>query len=78
MKEAHFRGADVLVTGDVKYHDAREAEALGLAIIDAGHFATERLMVSGLAARIKQEFTRLGAKVAVIPFTEEQEPFSYL
>jgi len=78
LTESHFRGADVLVTGDVKYHDARAAEALGLAIIDAGHFATERLMVSGLADRFEQEFKRLGAGVAVIPFTGEQEPFSSL
>jgi putative NIF3 family GTP cyclohydrolase 1 type 2 len=76
--ESHFRGADVLVTGDVKYHDAREAEALGLAVIDPGHFATERLMVPGLADRIEQEFKQLGAGIAVIPYMGEQEPFSYL
>ncbi|CAM3431006.1 Nif3-like dinuclear metal center hexameric protein [Hydrogenibacillus schlegelii] len=34
---AAARGADVLITGDVGYHDAREAEALGLAVIDGGH-----------------------------------------
>jgi dinuclear metal center YbgI/SA1388 family protein len=35
-------GADVLVTGDVDHHQAREAIDLGLAVIDAGHAATER------------------------------------
>ena len=53
IHEAARQGADVLVTGDVKYHEARNAESLGLALIDAGHFATERLMVEELAARLR-------------------------
>lgn len=42
-------GADVLVTGDVKYHEALEAAAVGLTLVDAGHFATERPVVEALA-----------------------------
>ena len=34
-------GADVLVTGDVDHHHARQALDLGLAVIDAGHAPTE-------------------------------------
>lgn len=33
-------GADVLVTGDLKYHTALDAREAGLCIIDAGHFNT--------------------------------------
>ena len=44
--EAIARGvaqvADVLVTGDVKYHDARVAQAQGLALVDAPHGVTEQ------------------------------------
>jgi len=44
--EAIARGvaqvADVLVTGDVKYHEAREAQAQGLALVDAPHGVTEQ------------------------------------
>src|SRR5450830_1920837 len=44
--EAIARGvaqvADVLVTGDVKYHEARVAQAQGLALVDAPHGATEQ------------------------------------
>ena len=44
--EAIARGvaqvADVLVTGDVKYHEARVAQAQGLALIDAPHGVTEQ------------------------------------
>jgi len=44
--EAIARGvaqvADVLVTGDVKYHEARVALAQGLALVDAPHGVTEQ------------------------------------
>ena len=38
-------GCDCLVTGDIKHHDALKAQALGLALIDATHTATERAAV---------------------------------
>lgn len=38
-------GADVLITGDVKYHEAQQAVSLGIAVIDAGHFATEQPVI---------------------------------
>lgn len=43
----HIRGRDidVLVTGDLKYHEAKAAEASGLAVIDAGHQGTEAIVV---------------------------------
>lgn len=34
-------GCDVLITGDVKHHQALDALAAGLPVIDAGHHATE-------------------------------------
>ncbi len=45
-------GADVFVTGDVKYHEALEAAAAGLTMVDAGHFATERPVVEALVAHL--------------------------
>ena len=44
--------ADVLVTGDVRHHDARLAERKGLAIVDPGHAATERPGVRALYAAV--------------------------
>ena len=38
-------GCDCLVTGDIKHHDALKAQAMGLALIDATHTATERAAV---------------------------------
>ncbi len=75
IQEAKRRGAEVLVTGDVKYHEARLAEDLGLALLDAGHFATERLAVSELAARLGQEATTRGWRLDVIVHDGEHDPF---
>ncbi len=45
-------GADVLVTGDVKYHEALEAADAGLTMVDAGHFATERPVLEAITAHL--------------------------
>lgn len=34
-------GADVMITGDLKYHEMLEAAELGINVIDAGHYPTE-------------------------------------
>ena len=50
--DALAAGADVLVTGDVRHHDALDALELGLAVIDAGHHATEVAAMPILADRV--------------------------
>jgi dinuclear metal center YbgI/SA1388 family protein len=50
---------DVLVTGDVKYHDALTAQLRGLAIIDATHSAAERLMVPTVAGHLRKRLKGL-------------------
>jgi dinuclear metal center YbgI/SA1388 family protein len=75
LKEAARQGADVLVTGDVKYHEARNAASLGLAIIDAGHFATERLMAGHLAEVMGQVATARGLNIEFLEMKGEKDPF---
>jgi ribonuclease HI len=64
--EAIARGvaqvAEVLITGDVKYHDARIARAQGLALIDAPHGVTEQEGMLRWAGRLADA---LGPAVAV-------------
>ena len=52
IERAVLLGCDAFVTGDVRYHDAQRAAALGIHVIDAGHFATEQPVVKILAARL--------------------------
>jgi dinuclear metal center YbgI/SA1388 family protein len=75
LGEAARQGADVLVTGDLKYHEARSAEARGMAVIDAGHFATEHLMIRGMAAALRGEAERRGLNIEFIEMEGEEDPF---
>lgn len=77
LHEAERKGADLLVTADVKYHEAREAEALGIAVIDAGHFSTEYPMVQGLAAQLKVALQAKKFEAEVFEYQGEREPFSF-
>jgi putative NIF3 family GTP cyclohydrolase 1 type 2 len=45
--------------------------------VDAGHFATEILMVEGVAARVAHELGEKGYSAEVVAFKEEREPFVY-
>lgn len=54
IEKASSAHADVLITGDVDYHDALLADSLGLALLDAGHYGTERLMVDEVAAYLQE------------------------
>ncbi|KXS41871.1 dinuclear metal center protein, YbgI/SA1388 family [Candidatus Frackibacter sp. WG12] len=59
IRTAAFKGADLLLTGDLKYHDAEQAVELGLGVIDAGHYGTEVIMqdqvVDYLQRKIEEE-----------------------
>jgi dinuclear metal center YbgI/SA1388 family protein len=64
-------GADVLVTGDLKYHTALDAAEVGLCMIDAGHFNTERIVLPALEAKLVRKFPQL----EVFCFIKEEDPF---
>lgn len=76
LREAARAGADVLVTGDVKYHDARDAQDLGIALIDAGHFSTEIIMVEEMVERLGRAIEDTGCRECrVLPCLMETDPF---
>ena len=56
LKDAARLRADVLLTGEARFHRALEAEAIGTSMILAGHYATERPGVEELALRIASNF----------------------
>jgi len=73
--DAQRQGADLLVTGDIKYHDARNALDLGLSLVDAGHFATEEVMVAGLAEKLRAAAQARQLPLEFIASTSGQDPF---
>ncbi len=48
--------ADAFVTGEVKHHEWLEANAHGLTVVEAGHYATEVPVVEPLAQRLAAAF----------------------
>ena len=65
------RGADVYVTGDVKYHEAQRAAEQGMHLIDAGHFGTERPVLPVLADLLRAELAAEHGTVEIL-VTEKQ------
>lgn len=76
IRQAKMSGADVYVTGDVYYHVAHDAMALGLHIVDPGHHA-EKVMKQGLARFLEQQ---IGGKWNVSIFSSEvhTDPFTFV
>lgn len=75
LRDAVREGADLLLTGDIKYHEAREGESMGIALIDAGHFATEFVMVAGLVRQLEHELENRKLDVELLGCTAESDPF---
>ncbi len=68
--------ADVFISGDLKYHDARDAEICGKGLIDAGHFASEAMMIHYISERLKTLLKDSG--VSVLAWDQEKDPFVYV
>lgn len=45
IRTALEKGVELLITGDIGYHDGTEAKEKGLNIIDAGHYGTEHIFI---------------------------------
>lgn len=56
LREAHALGIDTLIVGEGPHHTAVEAPELGIAVIYAGHYATETLGVRALGMLLAEEF----------------------
>ncbi len=78
MNQFFATGADVFISGDLKFHDAKDAQANGRALIDVGHFASEALMIDLIAARLDAMIKEKGFDVRVEALKEEEDPFNYL
>jgi putative NIF3 family GTP cyclohydrolase 1 type 2 len=67
--------ADVYVTGDIKYHDAQRASELGLSLIDAGHFGTEKHILASLVSYLRD---KVESGVEVVAFEYDLSQYTRL
>ncbi len=74
LGDALQAAADVLLTGEVRFHHALEAESQDIGLVVAGHHATERPGVEELAERIARAFPDL----TVWPSLRKRDPLQYI
>ena len=73
LRDALALGCDTFVTADVKYNGFLDAKALGVNLIDAGHYPTEQVVVPVLAKWLSVGFPQ----VEVVETTCHKEAFLY-
>jgi dinuclear metal center YbgI/SA1388 family protein len=79
LLKAFFKsGAQVYISGDLRFHDARDVEAADLGLIDIGHFPSEYLMVESLVKRLAQIISQNRLDVEVCVCGNERDPFVVL
>lgn len=62
-QKAMDAGADALVTGEVKHHEAVDASESGFCVIEAGHYATEQPGIVALKDRLHAEVSGVEFKL---------------
>ena len=70
--------AQVFISGDLKYHDARIIEEADLALIDIGHFTSEHLIVANLSCQLKKILKQRNLKIKVDHCSIENDPFYFI
>ncbi len=64
MAQAADAGCDTFVTADVRYNQFWDAKAMGLNLIDAGHFHTENPVCPYLAEKLQEAFPDIEVKLS--------------
>lgn len=85
LEEAAAAGADIFITGDVKYHDAlalasrqdrRSPNFCPMAILDVGHFSLEEEMIRRFAEILEKKLD--GVTVTFLPGRDPFLPLTFL
>lgn len=76
--KAAFAGADALLTGDVGYHAALDAAGRGLTVIDAGHYATEAIVLGHLRDYLNEQLSAAGSETIAIASAAGRDVFWYV
>ena len=74
LADAVRAGADVFLTGEMRFHDYLAAQAQGIALLLPGHYATERGGVEELAGRLQTEWPEL----RIWASRREQDPVQWV
>ncbi|MCK5100114.1 MAG: Nif3-like dinuclear metal center hexameric protein [Desulfobacteraceae bacterium] len=77
MIEDFFQSnADVFITGDLKYHEARIIEDKKLGVIDVGHFGSEHISIQLLAEKLTSASKNKDYDFEIFKYENESDPFN--
>ena len=85
LEDAAAAGAELYITGDMKYHDAlalysrqngNSSNFCPMAILDAGHFSLEEEMMRRFALQLEKELD--GVTVTFLPGRDPFQPLTFL
>ncbi len=74
LPQVKAMGCDTFLTAELKHDVYLEAQALGINLLDAGHYSTETVVCPALAAWLREAFPEVSVKIA----TRQREVFTYL
>jgi dinuclear metal center YbgI/SA1388 family protein len=72
INKARSMGAKIFITGDVKYHEAKDAADQGACIIDAGHYGTEIIVCELLKNRLDYKMKENGFEIEIEVFLNKE------
>ena len=77
MNDAVRAGADLYLTGDVKYHDFQQAVKDDIFLVDGGHYGTEFPVVFELQRLLQTESEKRGWEVKFVVDSTSRDFISY-
>ena len=66
FREAKLAGAQVLITGEAKYNHFIDAAQMGILIVEAGHFETERIFIEKMRAHLTEYIKNEGQQLEIV------------
>jgi dinuclear metal center YbgI/SA1388 family protein len=69
-------GAEVFITGDIKYHEARIVEEKKLGMIDVGHFGSEYIAIELLSNKLITASKNKNFDYKIFKYENELDPFN--
>ncbi len=76
MEQAQRIGADIFITGEIKYHDALMADWLDIDIMAVGHFYSEIPVLKELIKHLQKAVDSLQYKVEIYESEAQESPYT--
>lgn len=78
IETAWSKGAEVYLSGDIRYHQAVPWAGEKMAICDLGHYATEAAFIPTWGKRLQEQLAQAGLAVEVVIDRWGTDPFRYI